>query len=59
MQDLTGFSGTSSSECDDSSLNTSSLRRKLFTQMSTTPSKRESDTYVSWHLIFYSGFDTK
>jgi len=46
-QDLTGFSGTSSSECDDSSLNTSSLRRKLFTQMSTTPSKRESDTYMT------------
>ena len=44
-QDHTGHSPTSSSstasEGDDSSLNASSLRRKLFTQISTTPSTED------------------
>jgi len=44
-QDQTGHSPASfsnpNSEGDDSSLNASSLRRKLFTQISTTPSTSE------------------
>ena len=48
LKDHTGHSPASSnSECDESSLNASSLRRKLFTQMNTTPQAGDSDVYVS------------
>ncbi|XP_057374627.1 protein aurora borealis-like isoform X1 [Daphnia carinata] len=39
-------STSSNSECDDSSLNASSLRRKLFSQMNTTPQPEDAVTYV-------------